>query len=97
DIPNARRNSDGQSGDPGAHVRRLITRMDLREWARQQTVTRHRKPDARLSVLKDQKRREHSDNRAYTHPAADAVKPKLLERSGHGRGIVQRFIVGDAG
>ena len=64
DIHNARRNADQQACYPGGPVRRFVLAVDGRKNSWEQTVTRHREPDARLPVLEDEQRRQHSGERA---------------------------------
>ena len=60
DVPDSGRDADGETGYPGADMRGLVARMDLREQGRQQAVTRHGEPDPSLSVLENQQRADHT-------------------------------------
>jgi hypothetical protein len=52
--------------------------MNLREHVRQQSIARHRKPDARLPVLINQQRRKHSEQRPDGHREAQVIHPDRL-------------------
>ena len=80
DVPQARRDSDQKSGDPGPHVRGSKCFVHFAERLRQQTVARHREPDARLSVLTHQQRRNHPRERARADDHAQPVVADVLER-----------------
>ena len=60
DRKNSRWETDRKSSNPGRPVWRLEARMNTREDLWEQSVPRHRVPDAGLPVLKHQQRRDHS-------------------------------------
>jgi DNA-binding MarR family transcriptional regulator len=71
----------------GADVRRLMDAVDFGERRRQQAVSRHRKPDPRLSVLENQQRRDHAHHSPDAHPAADVLIAQRLQGVAHGRRV----------
>ena len=62
-------------------MRRLELRMHRREKSRQQTVARHREPDACLPVLEDEQRREHARQRAnHDDRSKERLRAEGLQR-----------------
>ena len=73
-VEEPRRDGDEHAGDPGGEGRCPKTRMDSAEDVRQQAVARHGEPDARLPELKDEDRRDHSDERSDEYCQLDPVQ-----------------------
>ena len=88
---------DDDAGDPGADVGRLVLRVHAREHAGEQAVARHREPDARLAVLRDQNSAEHAQQRADGDDEAEAVESDGFEGVRHRRVVVERVPMRDAG
>src|SRR5438105_1517348 len=80
DIHQACWNSDRKARNPRGPMGRFKFRMNCRKKLRQQSITRHRVPDARLAVLKYQQRRNHAGERAnHNYRAKEAMRSELLE------------------
>ena len=93
-VEEAGGDGDQEARDPGGEGGRAEARMDAAEDVGQQAVARHGEPDARLAELKDQDRRDHSDQRAEQHGEADEVQAMsagqqrdAAECVDHGRGV----------
>ena len=80
-IADERRHRHDHSGHDRRHVRDAGRRIDPGGPAGQQPVARHRKEDARLSVLKHQQHGRHRDDGAERHDPADAGIAGQFERT----------------
>ena len=72
--------ADDQTRQHGGDMRRAIARVDLRGPGRKQAVTRHRKENARLPVLKDQEHGGERHDRAGRDNGAGGLKTGQLQR-----------------
>jgi len=70
--------------------------MDARKQIGKQPVTRHGKPDARLSILIDEQRRQHAKQRASGYDEPEVIQANRFQRVGDRGRIVQRLPIDDA-
>src|ERR1700685_464281 len=69
--------------------------MDAAENARKQSIARHREPDARLTELKHEQRRDHAHESADKNNEADAGEMHFLEGVYNGSSIVHERVPAD--